>query len=57
MPDDCPHDVFISYCRHDEAWVCGTLLPRIEGGGLKAFIDVRDSRPGEQLVTECEAAW
>ena len=36
------YDVFISYSHADEAWIEKTLLPRLEGAGLKVCIDYRD---------------
>lgn len=48
------YDVFISYSSKDKAWVRGELLSRIEGAGLRAFIDFRDFDPGAPSIDECE---
>ena len=32
------YDVFISYSHHDEEWVTGTLLPRLEEAGLRVCL-------------------
>ncbi|MFZ5909290.1 MAG: hypothetical protein ACOYYU_04680 [Chloroflexota bacterium] len=36
------YDVFISYNHADEGWVYNTLLPALEGAGLKVCIDYKD---------------
>ncbi len=54
MPTEYKFDVFISYSSHDEAWVRGELLKRIEQAGLKAFIDFRDFTRGAPSIKECE---
>jgi tetratricopeptide (TPR) repeat protein len=46
------YDVLISYSHDDEEWVAGTLLPRLEGAGLKVCIDYRDFKPGVPSVKE-----
>ncbi|MDH4137815.1 MAG: toll/interleukin-1 receptor domain-containing protein [Anaerolineae bacterium] len=33
-----PYDVFISYSHADEEWVTDTLLPRLEGAGLRGAL-------------------
>ena len=44
------YDVFISYSHADEAWAEGTLLPRLEGAGLRVCIDFRDFLPGKPAL-------
>ena len=44
------YDVFISYSHADEEWVVNTLLPRLDGAGLKVCIDYRDFKPGKAAV-------
>ena len=41
------YDVFISYSHKDEEWAVYTLLPALEGAGLKVCIDFRDFMPGK----------
>jgi tetratricopeptide (TPR) repeat protein len=48
------YDVFISYSSEDKKWVRDELLTRIEGSGLRAFIDYRDYRPGAPRIEECQ---
>jgi len=58
-PDDAPYDAFISYCRSDdadEAWVTGTLVPALEGYGLKLCLAERDFSLGELELDEAERA-
>uniref|UniRef100_A0A3P9D1X7 Toll-like receptor 13 n=1 Tax=Maylandia zebra TaxID=106582 RepID=A0A3P9D1X7_9CICH len=48
-----PHsyDAFVSYNVHDEAWVCGELLPELEGQqGWKLCLHHRDFEPGKPIV-------
>jgi CheY-like chemotaxis protein len=47
-------DVFISYSHQDKEWVRNVLLPRLENGGLKVFIDFRDFRVGAATIKEIE---
>jgi hypothetical protein len=47
-------DVFISYSSKGKEWVRGELLRRIEGAGLKAFIDFRDFTRGAPSIAEKE---
>jgi tetratricopeptide (TPR) repeat protein len=47
-------DVFISYSSRDKDWVRGTLLPRLEAGGVRAFIDYRDFTRGAPSIKEVE---
>ena len=49
-PADFEFDVFISYSSKDEEWVTKTLLPRLEGRGIKACIDFRDFIPGKAAL-------
>jgi tetratricopeptide (TPR) repeat protein len=51
-----PYDVFISYSHADEVWVTGTLLPRLEGAGLRVCIDYRDFDPGRPSLVNMENA-
>jgi len=50
-----PYDVFVSYCEHDEEWVQGQLLPRLQKSGLDT-IDASGFEPGAPRVTEIERA-
>ncbi|RQW78751.1 MAG: TIR domain-containing protein, partial [Geobacter sp.] len=50
------YDVFISYSHADEAWVEGTLLPRLEGAGLRVCIDFRDFLPGKAALFNMQDA-
>jgi hypothetical protein len=50
------YDVFISYSHRDGEWVRHTLLPRLEGAGLRVGIDYRDFRPGTSILIEMERA-
>jgi hypothetical protein len=54
--EDFDYDVFISYSHDDEAWVTGTLLPRLEGAGLRACIDFRDFTPGKPALVNMQDA-
>jgi hypothetical protein len=49
-------DVFISYSSRDKEWVRGELLPCIERGGLRAFVDFRDFTPGAPSLKEMARA-
>jgi hypothetical protein len=44
------YDVFISYSHADEKWVMDTLLPRLEGAGLRVCIDYRDFIAGKAAL-------
>lgn len=58
-PDSSPYDAFISYCRSDdddEAWVVGTLVPTLEGYGLKLCLAERDFSLGDLELDEAERA-
>jgi len=48
------YDVFISYSSHDQGWVRGELLKRIEEAGLRVFIDFRDFKRGAPSIKEME---
>ncbi|MFN7954923.1 MAG: SUMF1/EgtB/PvdO family nonheme iron enzyme [bacterium] len=50
------YDVFLSYSSRDADWVCGKLLPALEGARLKVCIDSRDFVAGAPLATEMERA-
>jgi len=50
------YDAFISYSHEDSAWVRDTLLPRLEGKGLRVCIDFHDFEPGAPSLTEIERA-
>ena len=54
--DEFRYDAFISYSHKDSAWVRDTLLPRLEGEGLRVCIDFRDFEPGAPSLTEMERA-
>lgn len=41
------YDVFISYNHADENWVVNTLLPALEGAGLKVCIDFKNLDAGK----------
>lgn len=58
MTTQYPYDFFVSY-RHrepDKSWVRKTLVPTLEGKGLRGFIDYRDFQLGAPLVTEMARA-
>lgn len=48
------YDVFISYSNKDADWVRGTLLPALEGAGLRAYIDYRDFEIGTPSLVNME---
>jgi hypothetical protein len=48
------YDAFLSYGHRDEAWVLKTLLPKLESGGLRVAIDVRDFIPGVPSIVNME---
>jgi hypothetical protein len=50
------YDVFISYSHHDQEWVHGWLLPRLEERGLLACIDYRDFDVGPPALVNMEQA-
>jgi hypothetical protein len=53
---DFRYDVFISYSNKDSTWVRGTLLPHLEGEGLRVCIDYRDFEPGLPSLVNMENA-
>ncbi len=55
-PDDFRYDAFISYSRKDGDWVRQTLLPRLEGEGLRVCIDTRDFEVGAPSLVNMENA-
>ncbi|XP_063067941.1 toll-like receptor 13 [Engraulis encrasicolus] len=45
------YDAFVSYNLHDEHWVTGTLLPKLEGEqGWRLCLHHRDFQPGKFIV-------
>jgi hypothetical protein len=50
------YDAFISYSHEDSAWVRDTLLPCLEGEGLRVCIDFRDFEPGVPCLVNMENA-
>jgi hypothetical protein len=50
------YDVFVSYSHDDEDWVEKTLLPRLEGAGLRVCIDFRDFVPGKAALLNMQDA-
>jgi hypothetical protein len=58
-PDDAPYDAFISYCQDDpddSTWVTGTVVPYLEGLGLRLCLESRDFRIGASRVEEIDRA-
>jgi len=58
-PDDAAYDAFVSYCHDDpddRAWVTDTLVPTLEGLGLKLCLENRDFRLGASRVEETDRA-
>jgi hypothetical protein len=55
-PDDFLYDAFISYSHKDGDWVRSTLLPRLEGAGLRVCIDTRDFEIGAPSLVNMENA-
>jgi hypothetical protein len=53
---DFAYDVFISYCQDDQDWVIDELLRRLEAGGLKVCLDIRDFELGVPKVVAMERA-
>jgi nucleoside phosphorylase len=54
--DDLPYDVYISYHPADKAWVRNTLLPQLEGAGLRVIVDYRDFAIGVPKLVNIERA-
>ncbi|MEQ2240564.1 hypothetical protein ILYODFUR_016352 [Ilyodon furcidens] len=47
----CQYDAFISYNYHDEPWVIGELLPKLEGQqGWRLCLHHRDFEPGKPII-------
>ncbi|MED6235680.1 hypothetical protein ATANTOWER_031532 [Ataeniobius toweri] len=47
----CQYDAFISYNYHDEPWVIGELLPKLEGEqGWRLCLHHRDFEPGKPVI-------
>lgn len=58
-PDDKAYDAFLSCCQSDpddRAWVTGTLIPYLEGVGLKLCLEDRDFRLGAAKLDEIDRA-
>jgi hypothetical protein len=58
-PDDLAYDAFLSYCQDDagdRAWVTGTLVPYLEGVGLRLCLEDRDFRLGAAKLDETDRA-
>ncbi|MFL9912261.1 TIR domain-containing protein [Paraburkholderia sp. RL17-337-BIB-A] len=49
------YHVFVSYRSTDRAWAM-SLVARLEGAGLRVFIDQRELKPGEYLAGQLESA-
>ncbi|XP_042348858.1 toll-like receptor 1 [Plectropomus leopardus] len=41
---------FVSYSQHDEDWVHNSLLPNLEGGGLRICHHVKNFVPGKTII-------
>jgi hypothetical protein len=54
--DGLPYDVYISYHRADKPWVRNTLLPQLEGAGLRVIVDYRDFAIGVPTLVNIEQA-
>jgi len=54
--DTYRYDVFISYSHEDSAWVRDTLMPCLEGEGLRVCIDFRDFEVGAPSLVNMENA-
>jgi hypothetical protein len=56
--DDYRYDVFLSYRDRepDRTWTRKTLLPQLEGRGVRACIDYRDFRLGQPRIRATEEA-
>lgn len=54
--DNFAYDVFISYRQQepDVTWVRNTLVPRLVEKGIKVFVDYKNFRLGEPLITAME---
>jgi len=56
LQDTFRYDAFISYSQKDSDWVRGTLLPRLEGEGLRVCVDFRDFDIGATSLENMENA-
>jgi nucleoside phosphorylase len=54
--DGLPYDIYISYHPTDKAWVRSTLLPQLEGAGLRVIVDYRDFAIGIPKLVNIERA-
>ena len=54
--DTYRYDAFISYSHEDNAWVRDTLMPCLEGEGLRVCIDFRDFEVGAPSLVNMENA-
>jgi hypothetical protein len=57
-PDGCMYDAYVSYRREgsDRTWVEQTLVPRLEGLGLRLCLAQRNFRLGAPRIREMERA-
>jgi Caspase domain/TIR domain len=58
-PDNAIYDAFVSYCQDDpddRAWVTGTVVPYLEGLGLKLCLEDRDFALGAARLDEVDRA-
>ncbi|MBM4260758.1 MAG: TIR domain-containing protein [Deltaproteobacteria bacterium] len=53
--DDTAYHVFVSYRSTDRPWAL-SLVARLEGAGLRVFIDQRELVPGGDLAAQLESA-
>lgn len=56
MPEPYAYDLYLSFSPEDANWMRDWLLPRLEGAGLRVFVDYRDARPGAAKINEMERA-
>jgi nucleoside phosphorylase len=54
--DGLPYDIYISYHPADKIWVRNTLLPQLEGAGLRVIVDYRDFAIGRPKLVNIEQA-
>ncbi|HEX3758841.1 MAG TPA: caspase family protein [Kofleriaceae bacterium] len=58
-PDDLAYDAFLSFSQRDpddRAWVISTLVPYLEGAGLKLCLEDRDFQIGAAKLDEIDRA-
>jgi hypothetical protein len=58
-PDDAAYDAFVTYGQgdpDDRAWVTGTLVPYLEGLGLRLCLEDRDFQFGAAKLDETDRA-